>query len=269
MGELTGVLLAIVSSSLGGTAAAVTRYLTGDADPLTLAILRWGIGILVVLPTALVLRVRWPSRADLLPVGALGICFFGLFFILYNIAVGYTTAARASLALSTLSLTAALLAACSNGSSSGSGVKDAGPVAAADPVAAFEALQGYFVTTKLQMPAAPATPTAPLTGLTITVEAWVSDSMDAAALHLSPAGGADEVTPQVAGKAYASPAEMPAALGEQAKAAGLSYPVHVYLFHPQGLGSEISVMAGHSADGSAPQLLVKPMDCDPVSGIGC
>src|SRR5690348_3625937 len=34
----------------------------------------------------------------------LGVCFFGLFFVLYNIAVGYTTAARASLALSTLPL---------------------------------------------------------------------------------------------------------------------------------------------------------------------
>jgi drug/metabolite transporter (DMT)-like permease len=34
----------------------------------------------------------------------LGICFFGLFFVLYNIAVSYTTAARASLALSTLPL---------------------------------------------------------------------------------------------------------------------------------------------------------------------
>jgi drug/metabolite transporter (DMT)-like permease len=34
----------------------------------------------------------------------LGFCFCGLFFVLYNIAVGYTTAARASLALSTLPL---------------------------------------------------------------------------------------------------------------------------------------------------------------------
>ena len=34
----------------------------------------------------------------------MGLCFFGLFFVLYNIAVGYTTAARASLALSTLPL---------------------------------------------------------------------------------------------------------------------------------------------------------------------
>ena len=104
MGEWFGVLIAVVSSSLGGTAAAVTRYLVGSADPITLAILRWGIGFLCLLPTAMVLRVRWPQRSDWLPVAALGLCFFGLFFVLYNIAVSYTTAARASLALSTLPL---------------------------------------------------------------------------------------------------------------------------------------------------------------------
>jgi drug/metabolite transporter (DMT)-like permease len=104
LGEWLGVLIAIVSSSLGGTAAAVTRYLVGTADPLTLAALRWGIGFLCVLPVALLLRVRWPQRDDRPAVAGLGLAFFGLFFILYNIAVGYTTAARASLALSTLPL---------------------------------------------------------------------------------------------------------------------------------------------------------------------
>ena len=104
MGEWFGVLLAIVSSCLGGTAAAVTRYLTGGADPLTLAILRWGIGFLCVLPIALILRVPWPPRRDWAAIYGLGICFFGLFFILYNLAVSYTTAARASLALATLPL---------------------------------------------------------------------------------------------------------------------------------------------------------------------
>lgn len=106
-----GVLIAMVSSALGGTAAAVTRYLVGDADPLTLAVLRWGIGFLCVLPLALLLRVRWPTRRDWPAVAAVGICFFGLFFILYNIAVGYTTAARASLALSTLPLQTMLIGA--------------------------------------------------------------------------------------------------------------------------------------------------------------
>ena len=111
MGQWLGVGLAILSSSLGGTAAAVTRYLVGNADPLTLAILRWGIGFLGVLPAALLMRVRWPSRSDWPGIAGLGVCFFGLFFILYNLALGYTTAARASLALATLPLQTMLVAA--------------------------------------------------------------------------------------------------------------------------------------------------------------
>jgi drug/metabolite transporter (DMT)-like permease len=104
MSEQAGVLIAIVSSAIGGTAAAVTRYLVGSADPITLAILRWGFGFLCVLPVAVLLRVRWPGRADWPGVALLGLCFFGVFFVLYNLAVSYTTAARASLALSTLPL---------------------------------------------------------------------------------------------------------------------------------------------------------------------
>jgi drug/metabolite transporter (DMT)-like permease len=104
VGEWFGVSLALVSSCLGGSAAAVTRYLVGNADPITLAILRWGIGFICLLPAALLLRAKWPPRSDWLAVGVLGLCFFGLFFVLYNIAVSYTTAARAALALSTLPL---------------------------------------------------------------------------------------------------------------------------------------------------------------------
>jgi drug/metabolite transporter (DMT)-like permease len=111
LGEWVGVLIAVASSALGGTAAAVTRYLVSDADALTLAILRWGIGFLCVLPAALVLRARWPKRGDWLAVAALGIAFFGVFFILYNVAIAYTTAARASLALSTLPLQTMLVGA--------------------------------------------------------------------------------------------------------------------------------------------------------------
>jgi drug/metabolite transporter (DMT)-like permease len=109
--ERNGVLIASVSSCLGGTAAAVTRFLVTDADPLTLAILRWGIGFLCLVPVAVMLRAQWPKRGDWPAVAALGILFFGLFFILYNIAVGYTTAARASLALSTLPLQTMLVGA--------------------------------------------------------------------------------------------------------------------------------------------------------------
>src|SRR3954454_13676969 len=91
-----------MASAIGS--AAITRYLVSGADPITLAILRWGIGFLCVLPVALLTRARWPERSDWLPVAGLGVAFFGLFFVLYNLAMGYTTAARASLALSTLPL---------------------------------------------------------------------------------------------------------------------------------------------------------------------
>ena len=111
MGERAGVAIAVVSSCLGGTAAAVTRYLVSSADPIMLAVLRWGIGFLFLLPVVLVLRVKWPPRSDWPGVAALGLCFFGLFFVLYNVAIGYTTAARASLALSTLPLQTMLVGA--------------------------------------------------------------------------------------------------------------------------------------------------------------
>jgi drug/metabolite transporter (DMT)-like permease len=109
--EWIGVTIALASSCLGGTAAAITRYLVGNADPITLAILRWGIGFACLLPTALLLGVRWPPRHDWPAVALLGTCFFGLFFVLYNIAIGFTTAARASLALATLPLHTMVIAA--------------------------------------------------------------------------------------------------------------------------------------------------------------
>jgi drug/metabolite transporter (DMT)-like permease len=111
VGEWIGVAIALLSSCLGGTAAAITRYLTGGADPIALAVLRWGIGFVCLLPAALLLKVRWPARRDLPAVAALGVCFFGLFFIFYNIAISFTTAARASLALATLPLSTMVVAA--------------------------------------------------------------------------------------------------------------------------------------------------------------
>jgi len=111
VGQTFGVVLAIISSCLGGSAAAVTRYLGAGADPITLAVLRWGFGILLVLPVTLLLGAKWPPRRDWPAVALLGLAFFGLFFIFYNIALEYTTVARATLALSTLPLQTMLVGA--------------------------------------------------------------------------------------------------------------------------------------------------------------
>ena len=111
MTEWIGVAIALASSCLGGSAAAITRYLAGNTDPITLAILRWGIGFLCVLPAALLLRAKWPQHSDLPAVAALGFAFFGVFFVLYNIAMSHTTADRASLALATLPLSTMVVGA--------------------------------------------------------------------------------------------------------------------------------------------------------------
>ena len=107
----TGVIAAVVSSALGGTAAALTRYTIHQSDPVTLAAFRFGIGFVPILAVALALNVRWPSGRDRLWVALLGALFFSVFFVIYNVAMSYTTAARGSLALSMLPLTTMLVAA--------------------------------------------------------------------------------------------------------------------------------------------------------------
>jgi drug/metabolite transporter (DMT)-like permease len=93
-----GVIAAVFSSALGGTAAALTRY---TIHPSTRAILA----------IALYLHAKWPRGRDQLWVALLGALFFSLFFVIYNVAMSYTTAARGSLALSMLPLTTMLVAA--------------------------------------------------------------------------------------------------------------------------------------------------------------
>ena len=108
---MNGVLAAILSSMLGGSAAAITRYVIGATDPVTLAAFRFGIGFVLVLPIALYLGSRFPRGRDMAWVAALGVLFFSFFFVLYNVAMSFTSAARGSLALSCLPLTTMLVAA--------------------------------------------------------------------------------------------------------------------------------------------------------------
>jgi len=111
MNERLGVLIAVLSSTFGGTAAAVTRYVVGAIDPVTIAAFRFGIGVAVLLPLALLLRSALPRGRDWIGAGLLGVMFFAVFFVFYNIAMAYTTAARGALALSTLPLWTMVVAA--------------------------------------------------------------------------------------------------------------------------------------------------------------
>lgn len=104
MSEILGMAAALLSSALGGTSIAATRYIAGAIDPAGLGAFRFGIGFVLLLPMAILRRERWPSKGDWIGVASLGVLFFGLFPLLFNASLEFTTAARAALALSTLPL---------------------------------------------------------------------------------------------------------------------------------------------------------------------
>jgi len=111
MGEGIGILMAMMSSAIGGTSAALVRFMVGSTDPITLSALRFGAGFVVLLPATLMMRARWPSGRDWIGVVGLGILFFGLVFVLFNWSLRFTTAARGALAMSTQPLLTMVAAA--------------------------------------------------------------------------------------------------------------------------------------------------------------
>ena len=111
MGEIIGVLAAIASSTLGGLSVGVTRLVVGATDPITLGAFRFGIGCLLLLPLVWRDRCRWPPVSALPAIAGLGLLFFAVFPILFNASLIYTTAARGSLALSTLPVLTMLVGA--------------------------------------------------------------------------------------------------------------------------------------------------------------
>jgi drug/metabolite transporter (DMT)-like permease len=110
MRELLGVGAAVLSSAIGGTAVAATRYVVHATDPLTLGALRFGIGALLLVPLALASGGHLPERRDWPGIAWLGVLFFAVFPVLFNASLAYTTAARGALALSTLPLLTLIVA---------------------------------------------------------------------------------------------------------------------------------------------------------------
>ena len=111
MGEVWGVLAAALSSGLGGTSIGATRFIRHAIDPLAIGAFRFGLGFIFLLPIALMQGGKWPARNDWAGVAGLGLLFFGLFPILFNASLIFTTAARGALALSTLPLLTMVVAA--------------------------------------------------------------------------------------------------------------------------------------------------------------
>ena len=104
MSELAGVAAALLGSVIGGTALAATRFAVGSLDPLDIAMFRYSIGALVLLPFAFGAVRKLQSHGDLAATIGLALLFFALYPYTFALALAHTTAVRGSLALSTMPL---------------------------------------------------------------------------------------------------------------------------------------------------------------------
>jgi drug/metabolite transporter (DMT)-like permease len=101
---------AAATGILVGSAIVATRFVIDQSTPLSLALLRYLIGFLVLLPPALLSRRVRLERRDLLPIGLLGIAQFGILIALLNYALELIPAARAALVFATLPLLTMVMA---------------------------------------------------------------------------------------------------------------------------------------------------------------
>jgi drug/metabolite transporter (DMT)-like permease len=111
MSELWGVLAGMLSSAIGGSSIAATRYIANILDPMAIGSFRFGIGFILLAPLAMMRGRKWPPLRDFPLVAALGLLFFAVFPVLFNASLIFTTAARGSLVLSTLPVLTMLIGA--------------------------------------------------------------------------------------------------------------------------------------------------------------
>jgi drug/metabolite transporter (DMT)-like permease len=93
-----------------GSAMVATRVVVDQVGPASLALLRYAIGVLVLLPAvAVAARPRFAAR-DVAPIALLGIVQFGVLIALLNYGLRFIPSARAALVFATVPLLTMLLA---------------------------------------------------------------------------------------------------------------------------------------------------------------
>jgi len=111
----TGPWPALAAASTGvqvGAALVATRFVVDESGPISLALLRYTIGFLCLLPFVLMAgKGARIGRRDLLPIAILGIIQFGGVVALLNFGLKYIPAGRAALIFSAFPLITMLLAA--------------------------------------------------------------------------------------------------------------------------------------------------------------
>jgi drug/metabolite transporter (DMT)-like permease len=105
------ILAAATNGLLIGAAMVASRFALEQMPPATLALLRYSVGALCLLPPLLMIRRMRFERRDILPVALLGIAQFGILVALLNWGLQRMPSARAALIFATFPLLTMLLAA--------------------------------------------------------------------------------------------------------------------------------------------------------------
>jgi drug/metabolite transporter (DMT)-like permease len=100
-----------VTGILVGSGIVASRGVVDLVGPASLALMRYAIGCLCLLPAVALTRRTRIRPADLLPIGLLGIGQFGILIVLLNIGLRSVPSARAAVIFATLPLLTLVLAA--------------------------------------------------------------------------------------------------------------------------------------------------------------
>ncbi|MFC2968618.1 DMT family transporter [Acidimangrovimonas pyrenivorans] len=111
MSEARGLAAAALTGVQVGATITATRALSADLGPVTLALMRYGIGLLVLAPFFLRLRRVPIAPRDILPLLALGTAQFGLLVWLLNWGLARVPAGRGALIFAMFPLLTLVLAA--------------------------------------------------------------------------------------------------------------------------------------------------------------
>jgi len=100
---------AATTGILVGSSIVATRFVIAESNPLSLAFLRYVIGLAFLLPAVLARGPVLPERRDVLPIGLLGIAQFGILVLLLNYALASVSAARVAVIFASMPLLALVI----------------------------------------------------------------------------------------------------------------------------------------------------------------
>ena len=110
--QVLPTLAACLACVLGGAAIVATRVAVAEAEPLAVAVLRYALAGVIMIPIAFAVRGGLRVRArGIGPVLALGALQFGLFGWCFTAAMLYVPAARAAMVLATMPILTLVLSA--------------------------------------------------------------------------------------------------------------------------------------------------------------